>query len=95
MNTFLVGIKTRNTRNTGSMTLHTYYRGCSQRMENGTKKIQNHTMRISNYYNYSINMTSIHSEVLADLLNKTKPHCIKNRTMRIRTMRGPPVLSKQ
>ena len=56
----------------------------------GPGKFQIRTMRIANtliiHYKYDS-----HSVVLADLLYKTKPQYSEDRTMRIRTMRGPPV----
>ena len=57
-------------------------------MENGTRKISN--PHYANTYNTLYKYDS-HSVVLADLLYKTKPHYSEDHTMRICTMRGPPV----
>ena len=56
--------------------------------ENGTRKISNphYANTIIIQYKYDS-----HSVVLADLLYKTKPHYSEDGTMRILTMRGPPV----
>ena len=64
------------------------YRGSSHSVENGTRKISN--LHYANTYNTLYKYDS-HSVVLADLLYKTKTHYSEDHTMRIRTMRGPPV----